>query len=173
MDAAPEPLATDDGTLPEGRWSGRAQFQELVRSALAQAAQQGWREIMLSDADFADWPLGERAVHNSLQAWARTGRRLTLLAHNYDEIVRRHARFVGWRGQWDHIIVCRRVAANGSQNMPSALWSPHWVMQRLDRQRCIGICGTQPEQRLQLQENLRDWLNNRSSPGFAASTLGL
>ena len=51
----------------------------------------------LSDANFHDWPLGERAVVESLQAWARSGRRMTLRARTYDEVICRHARFVRWR----------------------------------------------------------------------------
>ena len=53
-------------TLPEGRFEGRVAFQQLVRDALACAAQEGWNEIILSDASFEDWPLGERAVVESL-----------------------------------------------------------------------------------------------------------
>jgi hypothetical protein len=76
------------GPLLEGRFEGRADFIQLVRDALGVAAQAGWRELILSDASFYDWPLGERAVIDSLNAWARGGRQLTLLAKNYDEVVR-------------------------------------------------------------------------------------
>ena len=61
--------------LLEGRFSGRAEFAELVRQALAAAAAQGWREIILSDPDFEDWPLGERAVAQSLNDWSKNGRK--------------------------------------------------------------------------------------------------
>lgn len=80
----------------------------MVRDAFATAAREGWPEIWISDAHFHDWPLGERAVVESLQAWARSGRRFSMLAVNYDEVIRRHARFVQWRGTWDHIITCRK-----------------------------------------------------------------
>ena len=66
----PDPAAP----LPEGRFSGREAFQQLVRDAFASAAREGWAEIILSDAYFHDWPLGERAVIESLNAWARRGR---------------------------------------------------------------------------------------------------
>ena len=52
--------------LPTGRFAGRKAFQQLVRDALACAAREGWREIILSDPNFEDWPLGERAVAESL-----------------------------------------------------------------------------------------------------------
>lgn len=161
-----------DEPLLQGRFEGREAFRQLIRDALARAAQEGWREIVLADADFADWPLGERAVAESLQAWSAGGRRCTLLALRYDDVVRRHARFVTWRRTWSHIVEARACAFADPLELPSALWSPGWVMQRRDPQRCNGIAGSEPERRLLLRENLNEWLQ-KSSPGFAATTLGL
>lgn len=159
--------------LPEGRFSGREAFQQMVRDALATAAREGWREIILSDATFHDWPLGERAVVESLQAWARSGRHLTLLARSYDEVIRRHARLVRWRGTWDHIVTCRVSPAADPLDLPSALWSPGWVMQRLDPDRCIGVTGSEPDRRVLLRETINEWVRSKSSPGFPSTTLGL
>ncbi len=160
-------------TLPEGRFSGREAFQQLVRDALATAAREGWREIILSDADFHDWPLGERAVVESLQEWARGGRRLTFLACNYNEVIRRHARLVRWRTTWDHILTCRACPAADPLDIPSAIWSPQWVLHRLDPDRCTGVTGTEPSRRVLLQEVLGEWVRSKSAPGFPATTLGL
>jgi hypothetical protein len=66
MTSAPHDSATGPA-LPSGRFAGRDAFQQLVRDALAAAAREGWREIILCDADFGDWPLGERSVAQSLQ----------------------------------------------------------------------------------------------------------
>nr|WP_174764499.1 hypothetical protein [Alicycliphilus denitrificans] len=170
MSDAPMPTAPQ---LPGGRFEGREAFQQLVRDALACAAREGWSELMLCDASFHDWPLGERAAVESLQQWARTGRRLTLIAAGYDEVVRRHARFVQWRVRWDHIIVCRRAGAADPQDLPSSIWSPHWVLHRHDPLRCRGVTGTEPERRILLRESLLEWVERKSSPGFPASTLGL
>lgn len=159
--------------LPEGRFSGREAFQQLVRDALATAAREGWREIILSDANFHDWPLGERAVVESLQEWAHSGRRLTMLASSYSEVIRRHARLVRWRGTWDHILTCRVSPAADPLDIPSVLWSPGWVLQRLDPERCTGVTGREPERRVLLRENLNEWLRSKSAPGFPATTLGL
>lgn len=163
---------TSTDGLPDARFEGRMRFQQLVRDALACAARDGWREIVLSDADFADWPLGERAVAESLQAWGASGRRVVLLAKHYDEVVRRHARFVEWRRQWSHIVEARRCAAADALEIPSALWSPRWVMQRLDIEHCNGYCGHEPQRRLALRELLDEWLA-KSTVSFPASTLGL
>ena len=158
--------------LPTGRFDGRKAFQQLVRDALACAAREGWREIILSDPNFEDWPLGERAVVQSLEAWSATGRQCTLLARRYDDVVRRHARFVTWRKTWSHIIEARACASADPLELPSAIWSPGWVLQRLDPERCSGVTGSEPQRRLLLRDNLQEWLK-KSSPSFPASTLGL
>ena len=158
--------------LPEGRFDGRVAFQQLVRDALACAAREGWRELVLSDADFADWPLGERVVAESLQAWSASGRRVLLMARRWDDVPRRHARFVEWRRAWSHIVEAWGCASADALEFPSGLWSPAWVMERRDVQRCIGYCGAQAERRVLLHETLQEWLR-RSSPAFPATTLGL
>ena len=159
-------------TLPNGRFSGREEFEQVVRDALAQAAAQGWQEIILSDATFLDWPLRERSVLESLLAWSNSGRRMTLLAMRYDEVIRYHARFVTWRQTWGHIIDCRVCRAGDPLDFPSAIWSRDWFMQRLDPERSVGVCGTERARSIELKEVLDERMRN-SSPGFPASTLGL
>jgi len=158
--------------LHQGPFSGQTQFAELVRQALACAAREGWREIIFSDPGFDDWPLGERAVSESLNAWAGSGRRFTMLAKNYRELTIRHARFVNWRRTWAHIIECRAVSSADEFEFPSAIWSPNWVLHRLDIERSRGVCGPEPERRVLLREQLGEWLK-KSSAAFPATTLGL
>ena len=159
--------------LPSGRFSGPDEFCQRLRAALETAATEGWSEIFISDADFHDWPLGEKAVVEALQAWGQTGRRFTMLACDYGDVVRRHARFVRWRGTWDHIITCRRSACANPLDIPSALWSPHWVLSRMDAQRSVGFTGAEPDRRVLLRETLDEWVRSKSVPGFPATTLGL
>ena len=154
------------------RFEGREAFEQLIRTALARAVVEGWREIILSDATFADWPLHERTVAESLQAWSTSGRRLIMLATGFDEVIRRHARFVSWRKTWGHIIDCRVCRAAPAADFPSAIWSRAWFMHRLNPQRSNGACGYDRERRVQLREVLEEKLRD-SVPGFAASTLGL
>jgi hypothetical protein len=158
--------------LPEGRFEGREAFRQHVRDALACAAREGWREIILCDANFHDWPLGERAVIDSLNGWARTGRKLVMLAQNYDEVSRTHPRFVAWRITWAHIIECRRCATVDPHLLPSAFWTSGWVMRRLDTERSTGVCTVIPERRVALRESLEEWMR-QSTAGFPATTLGL
>jgi hypothetical protein len=173
MTDLPAPSIEPARPLPSGRFSGREAFQQMVRDAITTAARDGWSEIFISDANFHDWPLGERNVVDALQDWARSGRRFTMLAGGYDDVVRRHARFVRWRGTWDHIITCRRSPAADPLDIPSALWSPQWVMHRLDPERCVGVTGSEPDRRVLLGETLHEWVRSKSSPGFPATTLGL
>lgn len=158
--------------LPDGRIEGLRAFQQAVRDALACAAVQGWRELVLCDAKFEDWPLHERVVAESLQAWARSGRRLTMIAGRYDGVLRNQARFVTWRQRWDHIIECRQCRQRDAQDFPSALWSPVWALRRLDLVRSTGVCSAAAARRTQVREEL-DELLSTSSPGFPATTLGL
>ena len=161
-----------EGPLPSGSFSGRTEFQNLIRAALARAARDGWREIIVTDANFEDWPLGERAVSESLQAWAGSGRKFVMLARSYDDVMRRHARFVTWRRTWAHVIECWRCPSGDALELPSAIWSPAWSMRRLDIERCTGVCGGEADRRVLLRESIHEWLR-KSSPGFPASTLGL
>lgn len=158
--------------LPEGRFEGPQAFAQQVRVALETAAAEGWREIILCDADFSGWPLGERAVAQSLHDWSASGRRCTLLARRWDDVHRRHARFVAWRRTWTHIIDARGCAAADPLEFPSALWSPGWVLHRIDPDHGVGYSGCEPARRVALRELLDGWLA-RSAPAFAATTLGL
>ncbi len=161
--------APPSAPLLQGRFAGRSEFAELVRQAFAAAAARGWREIILCDANFEDWPLGERVVAQSLYEWSASGRRLTMLAQDYAEVTRRHARFVSWRRTWSHIVECRGHAAG---DLPSVFWSPDWAFERLDLVHSTGVAGTEAGRRVALKERLAEKLL-RSSPAFAASTLGL
>ena len=159
-------------SLPEDRFGGPGEFSALIRLAFATAAATGWREIILSDSSFEDWPLGERAVAQSLEDWSRSGRKLTMLAKSYDAVVRRHARFVTWRRTWSHIVDCRKNATVSADDLPSALWCPVWVFQRLDLAHCAGVAGSEPARRVRLKERLDECIR-KSSPGFPATTLGI
>ena len=165
-------LSAVPDALPQGRFEGATEFAELVRVAFAAAAAQGWRNIVICDSTFEDWPLGERVVAQSLNDWALSGRKLTMLAKNYSEVTRRHARFVTWRRTWAHIVECRANASISSGDMLSALWSPVWVFQRLDFSRSTGVSGSEAVRRVALKERIDECLK-LSSPAFSASTLGL
>ncbi len=158
--------------LPEGAFDGREAFEAGLRLALAAAARNDWREIVLSDPDFADWPLGERSTLAALQAWSRRGRRFVLLAQRFHVFEGAHARFVDWRRTWSHIVDCRACDAAGSLAVPSAIWTPSWFLHRIDVEGGRGVCGRDPVRRAALRERIDECLR-QGRPGFPASTLGL
>jgi hypothetical protein len=178
-DAAAGKSAVAPATWPvrgwfEGRYAGREAFRQLLRDGLAMAAHAGVPTLILSDLDFSDWPLGERAVVQALSDWALAGsqRKVILLAANYDEVVRRHALFVKWRVQWAHKIECRRWREGDPLEVPSLLWTQPWAMRREDLDRCTGQASCNPRWRVALREQIEQWLR-RSTLGFPASVPGL
>lgn len=164
----PTPIAP----LPTGRMEGRQLFADLVRQALAVAAQEGWPRIVLSDADFSDWPLGERAVVESLQDWAFRGREIRLLARDFGPLRLACPRLVTWRTTWSHRVEAHAAPSASGSELPSAIWSPDWTLERLDPVRGTLIASTDPRRRTELRERL-DACWHKGSPSFAATTLGL
>ena len=158
--------------LPTGRMEGRGVFADLVRQALAVAAQEGWPQLVLSDADFLDWPLGERAVVESLQAWARQGREIRFLARDFAPLRLAHPRLVAWRTTWSHRVQAQAMPSASGSELPSAIWSADWMLERLDPVRYNLVASTDARRRTGLRERL-DACWHKGSPSFAATTLGL
>lgn len=161
-----------DQSLPTGRWEGREAFAEHIRLAFAHAVQEGWRLIVLSDPDFADWPLGERSVVAALGEWARSGRELHLLSKDFRALRERAPRFVQWRVTWDHLVRAQSCSGAAADGMPSAIWTPSWMMERLDLVHSTGVATTDARRRTALRERI-DQAWQRGSPSFSATTLGL
>lgn len=167
-------MSADAGVadLPDGAFDGRQAFHAHLHASLDAAARQNWREIVLSDPDFNDWPLGERATVEALQAWSAAGRSFVLLAQRFDVFAREHARFVQWRRMWSHIVDARACHGPGLPQVPSAIWTPTWFLHRIDVDHARGVCGRAPEGRRALRERIDECLRH-ARPAFPASTLGL
>jgi hypothetical protein len=158
--------------LLEGVFVGPKAFSDALRTAIWRADEQGWSEMLWSDPTFEDWPLYERSVVEGLNAWSRKGRKLTLLATNFDAMRRVHHRFVEWRIRWDHLVECRICRGDLGGELPSAFWTPTWALRRIDRVRCTGAASADARERVLLREAL-DEHRRQSAPGFPATTLGL
>jgi hypothetical protein len=161
-----------DQRLLEGAFSGRADFQQLIRDAIATAAREGWHKMVWFDLSYEDWPLGERSVEADLQAWSATGRNLTIVAKRFDGLIAKHHRFVNWRKQWSHIIEARAVTSASDEEFPSLILAPSWAMHCLQPTLCKGVAGYEAKRRVELRELSNEWLA-LSAPSFAATTLGL
>jgi hypothetical protein len=153
--------------------SSRGQFHDALRSAFAEAAAVGCREMWLCDVDFSDWPLNEVAVIESLTQWAKAHRKLTVLAQTFDEIPRRHARWVAWRRNWSHIVECRSNNELEAGQMPTMLLAPGLFTIRLvDPVRYRGSVSRDVADAVQGRE-LIDAVMQRSEQAFPVTNLGL
>lgn len=151
----------------------RSEFHDALRLALAEVAAVGCRELFMCDADFSDWPLSESAVLESLTQWARNHRRLTIMAQQFDELARRHGRWVEWRRQWSHLVECRTNPELEAAKVPTMLLAPGVVMVRLvDTVRYRGSLSRAAPDMVQGRE-LLDVVLQRSEETFPVTTLGL
>lgn len=154
-------------------FDSRSDFQNAVRGAFAEAALVGCREIWLIDDDFADWPIGERAVIDDLTHWVAAHRSLTVIARSFDEITRRHTRWVTWRRQFSHVVHCRTNNELEAGQMPSILLAPGLLSVRLhDHVSYRGVASREAADAVQWRE-LIDAVLQRSQEAFPATTLGL
>jgi hypothetical protein len=151
----------------------RSEFHGAVHEALAEVADIGCREVFISDADFNDWPLSDAAVLASLTAWARSHRRLTLLASQFDELARRHGRWVEWRRQWSHLVECRANTEVEAARLPTMLLAPGVLVLRLvDPLRYRGSLSRETADLVHGREVI-DAVLQRSAETFPVTTLGL
>lgn len=155
------------------RIESRSEFRAAVRDALRRAGDDGWRELWLCDADFAHWPLNESAVIDSLTRWAGSHRRLHLLALDYDDVLRRHPRFVRWRVQWAHVVHARALRDLQAVDVPALLLASDGLSLRLlDPLRFQGRRSTVAADLVRDRE-LIDVISQRSEEAFPPTTIGL
>ena len=151
----------------------RTDFQNAVRGAFAEAALVGCREIWLVDDDFADWPLGERAVVDDLTHWASAHRSFTVVARSFDAIARHQVRWVNWRRQFSHVVHCRSNSDLEAGQMPTILLVPGLLSVRLhDRVHYRGVATRERADEVQWREEI-DAVLQRSEEAFPATSLGL
>lgn len=153
--------------------TSRNAFLEALRGAFRELADNPSRHVFLSDPDFADWPLNEPGVVEDLGRWAQSHRHLTLVASHFDEVARRHARWVAWRQHWSHVVACQAVDdADLTTLQPQFLIPGRLVIRLVDRASCRGSLSRAEADIVQAQEAL-DAILQRSTPSFPATLLGL
>jgi hypothetical protein len=153
--------------------TSRSEFHEAVRSAIGQAADAGAAEIWLCDATFADWPLAEGEVIHHFNRWAAARRRLVLLAADFDEVARRHARWSAWRRPWAHIVECRTNTELEPGQFPSICLVPGVIsVQRFDPVSDRGLASHEPADAIACREAI-EAVSQRSAEAFPVTTLGL
>ena len=160
-------------TEPVTLITSRSEFHAALRDAFAEAAQRGCQELWLCDNDFGDWPLGERAVIAHLEQWALSRRRLILLARHFDEVARRHPRWVEWRRTWSHIVSCRANPEIETGGFPSILLATATVSVQLSNlEHHRGRMSHDKADEVRCKEQI-DAVLQRSEETFPATTTGL
>jgi hypothetical protein len=151
----------------------RHDFHAALRSAFAEAAAAGAREILLCDASYADWPLAERGVIDDLTRWADSRRQLVVYARTFDEVVRRHGRWTEWRRQWSHVVQCRSNVELEPTDFPTICLASGVTSVRLaDPTRFRGLASHEAADALACREAI-DAVSQRSVEAYPATTLGL
>lgn len=159
-------------------FAGRSEFQALLGEALRWGCGQGLREWHAWDASFVDWPWSDAGLLEALTAWAAPGRRLHLLALQYEELARRHPRFVRWRRDYAHCVTARAVEPGVRlEGAPEALLlgsgpTGSLSLRLADRHLWRGELSLDAVQRSRGLEWF-DAATQRSSESFAPTTLGL
>jgi hypothetical protein len=157
----------------EGLIDSRSGFHAAIREAFAALASSASAEVVICDTGFADWPLGEISVIDSLTQWARPGRKLTVYAQNFDDLQRRHPRWVTWRRQFAHAVECRVVEPLEQGRMPSLFTARGGLTVRIfDSARYRGTLSASAADALLAREQI-DAISQRSAEGLPATTLGL
>jgi hypothetical protein len=106
-------------------------------------------------------------------AWAQPHRRLTLVARNFDEMPRRHARWVEWRRQWSHVVECRSFEDAEVGEIPTLLLAEERVGVRLmDPLRFRGSVSRETGDLVRMREWI-DAVSQRSVVAFPPTILGL
>jgi hypothetical protein len=152
----------------------RQEFAEAIRWSVRASIDAGARRILWVDPDFADWPLDDPALLQSLAGWLRRPmRKLVLLAQGFDGFPRRHPRFVEWRRSWAHAIDPRTP-----EEVPAAL-HPCWALddtrvcvELIDRVHWRGRCTLDVRQSKLMHEQI-DAILQRSSAAFPVTQLGI
>lgn len=159
-------------TWPDGRLQGREAWAQALAAVLELALAERVRQMAWCDPDFADWPLGERVLTESLHAWSRAGGQLSLLALDYRTLRERHARFVTWRTQWSHRVDARAAPRELREGFPTLVCLPGWAMSRSPSRPPVVLASAEPA-RVQGLTLAWQGLWERSSAAFPATTLGL
>ena len=158
----------------EGFFDSPASFADAVQRVLRHADERGARQLRWCDQDFAAWPLNDTGFLDVLTHWARgPGRQLQMVAATYDEVRRRHPRFVRWRQNFGHVMTCLVPGEPAEEPLPT-LWldACDQVVRVFDRDHWRGRVGADRIDR-QVAREMLDAISQRGTPGFEGTTLGL
>ena len=138
---ADEPVDEDDDMTDDDHHRDRIarRFPRCRSRRIRAAEERDAAEIFIVDPTFADWPLNEPALIESLGRWIDSRKTLTVFAHDFSELARHQLRFVAWRRQWSHVVRCRSDPELEAEQLPTLMLVPGVTSVRLlDRVRQRG-----------------------------------
>jgi hypothetical protein len=95
------------------------------------------------------------------------------MAHRFDELPRRHMRFVEWRRNWSHVVRCRADEDLEEQQIPTLLFVPGQACLRMvDNVDHRGTLSGKAADLAMGRETV-DALLQRSTDAFPITALGL
>ncbi len=149
-------------------------FHDALRWSLGYAMRARSRHLIWLDPDFAVWPLDDAVLLRSLAAWmALPKRRLTLVAHGFDELARRCPRFVRWRRDWTHAVAAFSPTEGVELRLPTlAIDDGQLCLQLFDRVQWRGRLALDQAAVTQWKSEC-DALLQRCEATFVAHPLGL
>jgi hypothetical protein len=154
----------------------RSGFTAAIQWGFARTMREGGRSrrIILVDRDFVEWPLNDPGLHDALGAWLRGGqRKLLMLAASFDEVPRRHPRFVTWRRHFAHVVFPYAAPEDVAAVLPTLLLDDEGTLVRLiDPVHWRGRADLDPRSALPWREQI-DALLQRSEAAFPVQSLGL
>lgn len=153
----------------DGRAAARGAWRELLL-ALPEAAP---RELLLVDADFADWPFDEPAVIEALTRWVRlAGRRMVWIGDDFEAVDQRFARLAAWRRDFAHAVEAFAPVDGERIDWPCWLLAERCAVVLVDRGRWRGRNVTALAELRAMREACDAFLQ-RCEPAWPGTVLGL
>jgi hypothetical protein len=154
----------------------RAGFIAALRWGFTRAMREGarTRRIVCVDRDFAEWPLDAPELLAELTTWVkRPQRQLVLLAACFDDVPRRHARFVAWRRFFSTAVLPHAAPKDVAAELPGLLLDDEGTLVRLiDPVHWRGRASADARSAQPWREQI-DAVLQRSEPAFPVQSLGL
>ncbi len=167
---------SDDAVNQPPVIDSRAGFAAAVSWGFSRAMREDGRSrrIICVDRDFRDWPLDAPELHAQLTSWLKGAQRqLVLLGAHFDEMPRRHPRFVGWRRHFAHAVFPYAAPEDLAAQLPTLLLDDDGTLVRLiDPVHWRGRASADERSALPWREQI-DAVLQRSEAAFPAQSLGL
>ena len=157
------------------KFTGKQALSELLCECLIEACENEVNQLILSDGDFANWPLSEGTVIQALNAWSNSHsnrRVMDFVAGTYQVLIEQHDPWVLWRRRWSHRVRCWETNAEYSAVPPGIFWSDRCVVVINQPEISSGFVARDRMRIVQVRTQL-DEILRYAQPAFPATTLGL